>query len=82
MIHPSCDLVDGMLGDGPQRSAIRDPRSAIRRVLHDKCGRQEAKMAEAPAQAHRNDPCSCGSGRKVKLCPDRPQSKRPGDPPD
>ena len=37
-------------------------------------------MAEALAQAHRNDPCSCGSGRKVKLCRGRPQSKRPGDP--
>ena len=34
--------------------------------------KQEAKMAKALAQAGRNDPCPCGSGRKVKLCHGRP----------
>jgi len=29
---------------------------------------QEAKMAAALAKAGRNDPCPCGSGRKVKHC--------------
>ncbi len=42
---------------------------------------QEAKMAKILAQARRNDPCPCGSGRKVKLCHGRPQSKRHGVPP-
>jgi uncharacterized protein len=33
---------------------------------------QEAKIAKALAQARRNDPCPCGSGRKAKLCHGRP----------
>ena len=36
---------------------------------------EEAKLAESLAQAGRNDPCPCGSGRKVKQCHGRPKPK-------
>ncbi|MGI9525231.1 MAG: anaerobic sulfatase maturase [Hyphomicrobiaceae bacterium] len=41
---------------------------------------QEAKMSEAVQKAGRNDPCPCGSGRKVKHCHRKPETvalKRP-----
>jgi uncharacterized protein len=34
---------------------------------------EESKLVAALAQAHRNDPCPCGSGRKVKQCHGRPK---------
>jgi uncharacterized protein len=34
---------------------------------------EEAKLEAALAQVSRNDPCPCGSGRKVKQCHGRPQ---------
>jgi uncharacterized protein len=37
---------------------------------------EEAKLAAAVAQAGRNDPCPCGSGRKVKKCHGLPESER------
>ena len=36
---------------------------------------EEAKLAAALAQASRNDPCPCGSGRKVKQCHGRQKPK-------
>jgi uncharacterized protein len=36
---------------------------------------EEVKMKEALAQIGRNDPCPCGSGRKVKQCHGRPKPK-------
>ena len=38
---------------------------------------EEAKFKAALAQANRNDPCPCGSGRKIKQCHGRPQLKSP-----
>jgi uncharacterized protein len=36
---------------------------------------EQAKLEAALAQAGRNDPCPCGSGRKVKQCHGRPKPK-------
>jgi uncharacterized protein len=38
---------------------------------------EEAKLTAALAQVGRNDPCPCGSGRKVKQCHGRPKPKAP-----
>ncbi len=41
---------------------------------------EEAKLQTALAQAGRNDPCPCGSGRKFKQCHARPGQKPPLNP--
>jgi len=46
------------------------PASAVMSIL----AREEAAWQEQVAQVGRNDPCPCGSGRKVKLCHGRKRS--------
>lgn len=47
------------------------PATEVMRILAN----EEAKMSAALAKVGRNDPCPCGSGKKVKQCHGRPQPK-------
>lgn len=49
------------------------PATTVMQIL----AAEDARMAAALAQLGRNDPCPCGSGRKVKQCHGRASAKAP-----
>jgi uncharacterized protein len=59
--------------DGPMKlmaSELRAGRPPANVILH--LAREEAELEKRFAQAGRNDPCPCGSGRKFKHCHGHP----------
>ena len=63
-IDQPAKIIAGLLGRGR-------PAAEVMQIL----AAEEAKLTAALAQVGRNDPCPCGSGRKVKQCHGRPKPK-------